>query len=169
MGLGENETKRSRVEEEEVGLRHREKRRRHSGEEIVMMREKRSRHEMRMKIEEKTSRSLEMGTVERWRSSKREKARDLEFSGSEDETMRPRVGLEKGGLERNVERSRIGENKDEKERFHNIFSVIFSPFHLSLFPFSTFCCCRHETVDERLERMQREENEKEVKLCYLVF
>ena len=132
--LGENETKRSRKEdekekEEEDGFRLREKRRRHSGEEMVVMRRKRSRHE------EKILRSpAELGTMERWRSSRREKARDLEFSGSEDEAMRQRVRMEKGGLERDVEIMRhIGEVEDGQERY-----TIFLPEHFLLFLLVSF-------------------------------
>ena len=116
----------------EGALRHSEKRRRHSGEEMVMMRRKRSRQDWRLKQDEKIPRSPEQGTVERWKSSRREKARYLEFSGSEDETVRQRgVRMEKGGLERDVGMRCIGENEDEEqERFHNILPEIFLIFSL---------------------------------------
>ena len=42
------------------------------------------------------------------------------------------------------------------------FVIFYLPFEAFLFLFSTSPFRRHETVDERLERMQREENEKEV-------
>ena len=42
------------------------------------------------------------------------------------------------------------------------FAIFYLPFEAFFFLFSTFPFHRHETVDERLERMQREENEKEV-------
>ena len=178
----EREEKEEKEEEVEDGLgRSGEKRRRRSHlEEEEMMRGKRSRQERRLKEEEEEGRlsrsSPEMGPV---RSSRREKERDSEFSGSEDDAMRPRDFVrmgnkERGGIERVGERQRIGEDKDRRERFRNILTEIFlalscnifsnlSLFCLILFPFSTFHYCRHETLDERLERMQREENEKEVK------
>ena len=130
----ENEMKRSRrgeekkEEEEEDGLgRNQEKRRRrHMEEEEEEMRGKRSRREQEGG---KLSRySPEMGPVERWRSRRREKERDSEFSGSEDDAARPRDFVrmgkeERGGLERDVGRQRIGEDEDGRERFCNILTL----------------------------------------------
>ena len=72
--------------------------------------------------------SPEMGPVERWRSRRREKERDSEFSGSEDDAARPRDFVrmgkeERGGLERDGGRQRIGEDEDGRERFCNILTL----------------------------------------------
>ena len=129
----ENEMKRSRRGEEEkeeedgLGRNQEKRRRRHLEEEEEEMRGKRSRREQ----EEggRLSRySPEMGPVDRWRSRRREKERDSEFSGSEDDAARPRDFVrmgkeERGGLERDGERQRIGEDEDGRERFCNILTL----------------------------------------------
>ena len=142
----ENEMKRRREEKEEDGRsRNWEKRGRRHLEEEEMMRERRSRREWRVKEEdeERFSRSSpEMGSVERWRCGRREKERDSEFSGSEDDAARTRerkgdiVRMEKeerGSFERSGEKQRIGENKFERERFHNNLTLSIFSFlsHLS--------------------------------------
>ena len=123
--------KRSRGEEEEKEenslRRNREKRRRRNSEEEEM-RERRSRQDGgRVKLEERILRgSPEMGPVESWRCNRREKERNSEISGSEEEPVRSRERMEKeekGGIER--ERQHIGEYEDKRERSDNILTQIF--------------------------------------------
>ena len=123
--------KRSRGEEEEKEenslRRNREKRRRRNSEEEEM-RERRSRQDGgRVKLEERILRgSPEIGPVESWRCNRRENERNSEFSGSEEESVRPRERMEKegkGGIER--ERQHIGEYEDKQDRSDNILTQIF--------------------------------------------
>ena len=136
--------KRGRVIEEEEGSWHLGKRRRHSEDEMIS----RGRHALPFmrrdeKQEELISRqSSEMASVKSW---SRRSTRNLELSGSEDETVRSRVrnvrrspdemvrrfpdenGTEgeredKGFLEGELDRRRIGES--ENGRFRNILPSI---------------------------------------------
>ena len=164
-------SRRGEEEKEEDGLgRNREKRGRRHLEEEEMMRGKRSRREQ----EEggRLSRSSpEMGPVERWRSSRREKERDSEFSGSEDDSTRPRVRKgdfvrmekeERGGFERVGERKPIREDEDGRERFRNILTEIFLALSGNIFlsfcflsQLSTFAGMRLWTRDWREWRERR--------------
>ena len=157
----ESDSKRGR-DDEEKEERYRDKRRRHSGDGVRMKPLRSfSREGRRVKQEERrSSRSPEIGSLERWRNRRES---DLAFQGFH---YGPQTSA---GQSQNQEQIWEGNKEDigiyeeqEKEEGQERFTTNFFSSLFSIFYFYSILR-RRESIDERLLRMQREEEEKEVR------
>ena len=157
----ESDSKRGR-DDEEKEERYRDKRRRHSGDGVRAkpLRSFSSERRRRVKQDERrSSRSPESGVLERWRNRRE---RDLAFQGFQygPPTFAGQSQNQEQIWEGNKEDIGIYEEQEKEEgqeRFTTNLLFYFSPF---FYVYSILR--RRESIDERLLRMQREEEEKEV-------